>query len=261
MAGTADLASILVPQTTGALRYGMGRIIAWDPQTFENIVEWSGIPIPNMLIANPTDALSYASDMLVSLIGIDSAGEEGVTQWVIWGRLVQPGGGAAELAVNFLRGALAREISADVFADRIRSAAVQPVCYRDAETFGDPSEGDPGPVVPDVSVSSTGTALVMISAQVYAHTGPTVTHYGGYMGVAVSGATTVDPGTSRSLSFALDLQPDEADLRSSGVMTRIVLLEGLNEGLHTFAAKYAKAPGSLFDRGAFDDRVITVIGL
>jgi hypothetical protein len=271
MAGTADLASILVPQTTGVLRYGMGRIIAWDPQTFENVVEWSGIPIPNMLIANPTDALSYDSDMLVSLIGIDSAGEEGVTQWVIWGRLIQPGGGAAELAVDFLRGALAREISAEIFADRIYADSISTFADHASTTFGDPDTlGDPGPTVTGVNIAS-GTAIVFMSANMKFSSEDTASSdyaSSGVISYQISGATSKapDPNTAGLGSNVQKYRSDGpvdavAGVNAAATLTKVVVETGLNPGLHTFQMKYQKWPPAATEPLHCDNRTLVVIAL
>lgn len=271
MAGTADLASILVPQTTGALRYGMGRIIAWDPQTFENIVEWSGIPIPNMLIANPTDALSYASDMLVSLIGIDSAGEEGVTQWVIWGRLVQPGGNAAAIAIDFLRGSLAREISAQIFADRIYADSMSAQAEHAGTSFGDPDTlGDPGPTVANVDIAS-GTAIVFMSANMKFSSEDTATNDNASSGVIsyqISGATSREPdlvgaGLGSSIQKYRAGGPVDmiAGVNAAATLTKITVETGLNPGLHTFQMKYQKWPADATEPMTCANRSLVVIAL
>lgn len=268
---TGDLASILVQKTTGTLRYGMGRILSWNPETFENVVEWLGTPIPNMLIANPTDALSYESDMLVSLIGIDSSGQEGVTQWVIWGRLIQPGGNASVSAIDFLRGGQARESSAQIFSERIYSASMSDFAIHESTTFGDPNVmGNPGPTVTDVNIVS-GTAIVFMSANMKFSSEDTQTNdhaSSGVISYEISGATNKPPdpnlaGLGATIqkynnAGAVDVT---AGVNAVATLTKVVVETGLNPGRHNFQMKYLKWPLDASEPLTCDNRTLVVIAL
>ncbi|MEU5156739.1 hypothetical protein [Glycomyces sp. NPDC021274] len=264
MPGSDDLASVMVSQPTGGMRHSMGKIISWSPDTFENVVLWNGLEITNMKIADPVGALSYTSDMWVSVIGIDSSGQEGVTQWVIWGRLIEPGASAATQALEFMRTQLAAQISAEIFAARIQSDFDPLVAERTSTEWGDPTNGvDPGPAV-TVDVSPAGKALVMIGCNTISSSldsASVLGYEGGTIGFSVSGDTTLTPDNNYIARTSVYKYASGSVTMADGV--RVVSTVGImvpvavNPGSNTFTMKYAKSGSA--DLLVVDNRSLTVI--
>jgi hypothetical protein len=265
---TDDLAPLLVSQAAPCVRYGLGEIIAWNPDTFENTILWNGIPLTNLRLLGGTDALSYVPGNVLMLMGIDASGAAGFTQWIILGRLFTPGSDNADELVAFMRGTLAREISAEVFADRIHPAYDGGNAQRTSETFGDPTNGAAaGPSVTDIDIV-TGSALIMISAGIEFSTSNNAAdaapRIAGVIGVEISGATSIAPNEEVGVSA------QSIKSRSGGAITlvdgivnattvaAVYLQTGLNPGLHNFSLKYRKwSAGS--DYVNVDQRSLTVI--
>lgn len=265
---TSDLSSVMVPQPASGVRYSMGRLISWNTDTFENVVDWNGLPIQNMKVANPVDALSYAPDMYVSLLGFDSSGAEGITQWVIWGRLIEPGADGAEQAVAFLRGSLARQISAEIFVDRIHPVFDQANAQRDSVDWGDPTNGaSAGPAVTGVDIV-TGAALIVISVGIEYSTSNNAANanprVAGVVSVEITGATNVAPDEETGVSAQSVKSRSGAAISlvdgvvNASTMTAVYLQTGLNAGLHDFTLKYRKW-SSASDYVNVDQRSLTVI--
>jgi hypothetical protein len=92
---------------------------------------------------------------------------------------------------------------------------------------------------PSVTVDTGTTALVIISAQL-------VGAGGGFVSVAVSGATTIAASDDQML-FGANIGPVSA----------LAIISGLNAGLNTFTLRYKSASGSM----SFLRRRIAVIPL
>lgn len=264
---TDDLAGILVPQTTAGMRHSMAKILEWNPDTFENVMWWNGTEVTNMRIGNPVDALSYTPNIWVSVTVVDSSGGEGVGQCFISGRIIDPGGAAAEGAISFLRGTLAREISAEIFADRLTFGWDDAIAERSATTFGPPDViGDPGPsATADISI---GKALVIMSADVKFSSDDDSGAFAsaGLMGYRVSGATSIAPdaeGNRRSLGATVERYGtlgDDTGVNAAATITKVVVEENLNPGLNTFTCEYLKVSGAL-ENFHLSGRVIAVLGI
>lgn len=265
-----DLSNAFVTAPSPTMRYGMGRILAWDSATFENVIEWQGERIENLSVVGTTDALAYQPGQIVALYGMDADGSQGTTQWWIAGRLFTPGSDNAEEIVSFLRGSLAREIAAEAFASQIHPDFDAAVAQRTSDTWGDPTNGaDPGPLVSGVEIV-TGTALIMVTCNIEFSTSNSAAtgtpRVAGLVGVEVSGASSVAPDDNRAI-FAQSFKS-----RSGGSITTvdgvtnvscasmIYPVTGLNAGTHTFTVKYRK-PGSTTDYVNVDDRSLAVIAL
>jgi hypothetical protein len=268
MFSTDDIAPLIVPTGTAGTRYGLGEIIAWNPDTFENTILWNGLRLTNVRLLGGTDALSYAPGQTLMLMGIDSSGDAAFTQWIILGRLFTPGTDNAEAIVDFMRGSLAREISAEVFADRIHPAYDGANAQRTSETFGDPTNGAAaGPSVTGIDIV-TGSALIMISAGIEFSTSNNAANatprVAGVVGVEISGATSIAPNEEVGVSAqSIKSRSGAAITLVDGIVnattvTAVYLQTGLNPGLHNFSLKYRKwAAGSDFVN--VDQRSLTVI--
>jgi hypothetical protein len=265
---TADFASMLVQSHSAGVRFGLGEIVSWNPDTFENIIQCDGINVPNLQLIGGTDALSYAPGQSLILLRFDTSGDAAFTQWIILGRLFTPGTDNAAALIDFLRGSLARAISAEIFVDRIHPAYDPAIAQRTSLDWGDPTNGaDPGPTVTGVDIV-TGSALIIVSVNIEfstandaASSNPRV---GGAIGVEISGATSVAPDEETGVSAVSNKS------RSGGAVTTVdgivnattatgvYLQTGLSPGLHDFTVKYRKfSSGS--DYVNVDQRSITVI--
>lgn len=265
---TDDIASLLVRQPAATMRYGQGKIIEFDTDTFENVIEWNGVRLSNLPVVGTTDALSYAPGQLVALHGADPSGQKATTQWWIAGRMLVPGSDNAEAIVAFLRGALAREISAEIFADRVFSASSNVTAVQNSTSFGDPDTGgDPGPTASDVPIVS-GKAIVVISADVKFSSDDTATSdfgAGGFMSYRISGATSRAPdAAAKSLgafiqkynnSGAVDVVAGD---NGNITVSKVVIEEGLNEGDHDFKCEYQRFSGAT-EPCEFGDPTIMII--
>lgn len=263
---TDDLASLFAQEPSAAMRYGQGQIISWNSETFENVILWNGQPLENLAVVGTTDALSYQPGQYVALHGMDSSGQKAATQWWIAGRILIPGTDNAAAVIDFLRGSLAREISTEVFADRVKSATDPNLATRSAVTFGDPDvTGAPGPTIADVDIV-TGAAIVMISADVKFSTEDAANNLvasAGYLSYQISGATSVSPDTaSRSASAWMHKYGvvNTQGINGNTTLTKILVQQGLNPGLHTFTMKYTRIDGAT-EAFSCDDRTMVVIAL
>lgn len=96
---TDDLAPLLVPPPSAAVRYGQGKILTWDAETFANKVEWRGVTLTNVPVLAGVSALGYAPGDVVGLLGwAPSSG--GIGSWWIIGKLSIPGQDSPDLIVR-----------------------------------------------------------------------------------------------------------------------------------------------------------------
>jgi len=246
MPGTDDLASLLTAAPSAGMRYGQGQIIAWDAETFENVILWNGQPLTNLPVVGTTDALSYQPGQYVALHGLDASGERGATQWWIAGRILVPGADNAEEIVSFMRGSLARQISAEIFADRIHSVVDTTTATRTSTAWGDPNTGTAGPSLTGVSIE-TGTALIMLSAWMRFSTEDTTaintSEYAGAVGLEISGATSVPPADLNATYVEMFKYNNGGITTTDGVFGVLSAAytypqTGLSAGLHNFTMKY-----------------------
>jgi hypothetical protein len=246
---TDDLTPLLVPPPDGSgLRYGQGKLLAWDPATFENTVLWRGTALHDLPVLAGPAALSFTPGIVVGLVGWSPGG--GAGSWAILGQWVTPGTAAApDLIRRFSRKILAESIGIDV---------VPGTCSGIANTYGNPVSGDPGPSV-TVDILS-GTMLVGMTARMSL---PAFSDDGrwGLMSFEISGATNVAPDDLRALSHFFFTESTE--LFSSGIgMSTLHVATGLNLGQHTVTAKYRSQDllGAATNV-AFSERHMTVIAL
>lgn len=257
------ITGLFQPDPDAKLRKRFGRIVAWDPETFRNKIDIGAAqPLVDLDVHAGTDALSWEPGHVVVLEGYDAGGQGGWGTWWITGRVIKPGSGNAEAIIEFMRGSLARQISAEIFAARVHYDVIAGEARRTSEEFGDPTTGDPGPAVTGVEISSTGVALVMWSSWNRSYTGTAVSDIDyGVMSIGITGATTRTPSEVEGLriqavgadSTAVQFQ----SLAVSASLANFIVVEGLNEGLHDFGAKYK----TYADNSYFSQRSLIVIGL
>lgn len=241
-----DLSRAFVTAPSPTMRYGQGRILAWDPDTFSNVIEWQGEPLRDLPVVGTTDALAYQPGQIVALHGMDADGSQGNTQWWIAGRLFTPGSDNAEAIVDFMRGSLARQISAEIFADRIHPVVDTTTATRTSTAWGDPNTGTAGPSLTGVSIE-TGTALIMLSAWMRFSTEDTTaintSEYAGAVGLEISGATSVAPADLNATYMEMFKYNNGGITTTDGVFGVLSAAytypqTGLNAGLHNFTMKY-----------------------
>lgn len=238
-----DLAPLFGGGPAAGAGLSQGVIRAWDPDTFANTIDWNGTALTDVPVLNAADALTYRPGDVVNLIGTGGP----VGSWAILGRLVTPGTGRGQAAIDYMTNALARDLAAQVFADRIESATVQTSQSTSSTSFT--NLATTGPTV-TLDITSSGIALVFLSADMLA-AGETC-----HMSFQVSGASSVAPSFDRSLSMSSDAAVTGSAL--GGSSSKIVPVTGLNPGTHTFQAKYASVNGN---PAWFSKRSIVVIGL
>ena len=245
-----DLATILVPPPTQAVTYGQGKILSWDPDTFENAIEWRGITLHNLPVLSGAEALTYQSGDVVGLLGW--APNPGATgSWWILGRLVLPGAGRAEAAIQWmtstLGAALARSVIAEVIqadSNLVQGTTTTEDAWVDLTFGGNPN---PGPEV-TVEIGPARRAVVLVMASIQNNDAGQ-----GWMSFEVSGATSRAPSILGAATLRSHNLTNSAEVGSTGIN----LVDNLNEGTHTFTAKYRVS--NLGSNLGFSNRVLLVI--
>ncbi|HEY9415923.1 MAG TPA: hypothetical protein VIQ30_14260 [Pseudonocardia sp.] len=206
--------------------FRQGIVRAWNPTTAENTVEVGGVLIDNVPVLNTNESLLLAPG---DVVGVLTAGQS----WCILGRLTVPGTAAAASALNAIR-----TQSANVDAYETRTSAI----WGDLATVG--------PVV-EATIGQSGRCLIFISSTITL----LVTSGGGEMACQITGATSPALGdTPPALAWY-------GPAGSGPTMTRLVLQEGLNPGVHTFTAKYSAVDLGVGGSVRFGRRNLTVIPL
>lgn len=234
-----DLATLFVPPNVEQPpRYVIAVLEQWDPDTFQNSVRYRGTLMHNLAVINSVEALSFSAGQSVALLGHSGTGA--LTSFAILGRYLQPGSSAATEAVSFLQGELARQISAEIFAERISTATVPTQQSTTSATFTDLATV--GPQITGVEIQ-VGVAIVFASAGIFIQFDQDQQGTGGYMGVQISGATSVSPAESESLVYSMfpDTIPGDEGLNGFLRASNMYPFTGLNPGTHTFTAKYRRS--------------------
>lgn len=137
----------------------------------------------------------------------------------------------------FMRQELITQLSLAILADRLHSDSI-PLSGGTVTDPGLSYIAADGPSLTDVEVSQTGTLLLLITARIQCQINqPTGVSAQGWMSYRITGATTVEPGDDEALAH--EFSGPAADVIASTVQaTRLVLVEGLNPGSHTIAARY-----------------------
>jgi len=85
----ADLTGLLQTAPADAVRFGQGRVVAWDSAARTNAVEWRGVLLENLPVIAPGTSMSLGTGDLVALLGW--APGRGPGTWWILGRVIPPG--------------------------------------------------------------------------------------------------------------------------------------------------------------------------
>lgn len=104
----SDLTPLLTPPPDEPVRFGQGKILSWDRETFENQIEFRGVTITDVPVMSGIEALTYEVGDIVSLIGW--APDGGFGSWWINGRIVIPGSGKGASAVKYLEESIDSDI-------------------------------------------------------------------------------------------------------------------------------------------------------
>lgn len=250
-----DLSRLLVQQPQPGARFGQGTLREWNPDTFEHVIEWRGLRIRDATILAGVDALTWQPGDQVLLLGADQSGRRGWTDWMVLGRAITPGPGAADQAIAPMRTSLAQQIAVAVFAQRVHAAQA------DAEvaiTSSSWQSAPGGPTVSNVEVSESGVALVTIGARLAVDSFDTFGQEG-LMSFQVNGPTSISPHFTRAAELAV------ADIDQQVVVgntpSRQVVLTGLAPGQYSFSARYSTTPGGSGRPVLFENRSISVIAL
>lgn len=232
---TADLTPLLVraPDAQG-LRYGQGKLVTWDVDTFANTVAWRGTILHDVPVLAGPAALTFAPGQVVALIGWAPGG--GAGSWAILGQWISPGTAASEQAIAFMKGTLGRAVSAEVFADRVHSASVDAE-VETASTSYVALTG--GPSLSDVEVSDSGKMVVMVGAEIILSSQASASQdQAGAMSFEISGASSVAAADANAKLLGLIVITADGLIhdRSMAVST----ITGLNAGLHTVEARYRR---------------------
>jgi hypothetical protein len=253
--GSDDLAAMIVPPDREWSGRALGTVKSWNPDTFENVISVRDTDIPDVPLQQPLLGLTLTPGAVVMVDIWKPRSRKGSAVYAISGQWLPVGAGAAAGAVAFMRGALAKEISAEVFGERVHGATVATQQGRSSATYGDLATV--GPTVPDIPVSDVGTMMVWVGCSGAASSQTDGAGQFGYMSFAVSGATSVSPDDARSFHVGFFDFDELAAVTSRAVSA--VLLTGLNPGLHTLTAKYRQSGST--DEAFFSSRVLLAIGI
>lgn len=253
-----DLAQVMVNPQSEFVGLAEGIIRSWNPGTFENVINVAGGDIPNVAVASGVEALTYEPGqvVIVSRWRPRSGRGSGTYRIGLSGRVIKPGTGAAQRAIEFMTTSLGSAVSGAVFADRIFTdeIATQEVTasstYTDLDTVGPSRSG--------IEIIS-GRALVFVSGRIRTErsgNGDSET----FMSVEVSGPTPVPPSDDRAASLRVRLSNHTGtgvshitDIAARG--TAQIPLSGLAPGTYSFTCKYRTTGAG----SNFAARALTVI--
>jgi hypothetical protein len=169
------------------------------------------------------------------------------------GRVIVPGPGRGEEAIEWMTTELGRRIAAAVFADRIHADINEfQGTLTTADTWVETLDfgGSPttGPTI-NMEITETGRALIFVGAHIQANSGES-----GSMSFRMDNDTNPPIG-----SVSAHLRSGAADASGIGVMsTGIALVEDIDPGIHEFRSIYR---GSNLAAGvAFSDRIMMGFG-
>lgn len=248
MGALDDVAGLFLAPPPGpaqAMAYRQGTIITFDPATLANTVDVGGTVLTDLPLLGVGEATLLTPGSVVGLMVIGG----GAKSLAIIGRLVRPNTADATDAIGLFNSL--------IYAD---SVAVQE--SRTADTFGDLTT--PGPSV-SVTVRPSGRLLVVITSQLQfiESAAGGVAQRGGFVGVDLAGANTIDASTAADTVLgAMNLAVAATGLGSvvlQGSYTAAGIFEGLTEGVTVVTMKYASQySGEQMDFGRRNLIVITL---
>lgn len=232
-------------------QYGQGTLLAWDPTTFRNTVAWRGTVLHDRPVLAGPAALSFAVGQKVALIGKG----HGASSWAILGSWVVPGSGAAAAQIQFMQSTLAKQISAEIFAERVFTDVAAGTVSTSSTSYTTLSGG---PLIANVEVVSKAIVSVTAGTVVSTTGGVVLFVPAALASFSVSGATTVPANDEHSVYRSAGIVDDggNGELFVDGRATATSIVP-LNPGLHTFTAQYRSTSGSV----DFSLRAMTVIAL
>src|SRR5690606_14276245 len=213
------------------------------------------------------EALTYQPGDVVMLSRWQPTGGGATTLRIgAGGRVIVPGTGAAEKAIEFMQSALAARLARTIFGESIHEDSVFPeISIPDQNTGNDFIDlpGSPGPTVSGVEIGPSGRALVLVTARLTVETHTTDAQIvRATMSYETTGATVTPPDlVTRHLELMEVHQTigDDDNRLISVQATRASFASGLNPGQHTFRAKYTASVAGTGNRARFADRTLTVI--
>lgn len=263
MPGTDDLAPLLAGKRMAREGHGQGVLKSWDPDTFENVVDYNGTELRNLPVRSAVEALTFKPGQTVNLKIWSPSGGSAVVQ--IDGQTIVPGAGAAEQAIAWMTTTLAEALAAQIFADRISFGSVPSFQSTTSQTYTDLSTV--GPTIDDIQVSDAGVMIVMVSAQADAtiDTSTGQLNEFTYMSYDIDdadGVTVRAANDADALVGGFSADPSSGSI-AAGVFanaTKVVPETGLSAGEYSITAKYKVLEtlgGS--PSATFGDRTLTVI--
>jgi hypothetical protein len=218
---SADLVPLLAGENAGrGVGFRQGTIVAWDPDTAENVVQVGTSLLENLPALNTSEASLLAPG---DVVGILTAGGS----WAILGRLIIPGSPEAASSIRSI-------------TNRIQASEDTSNGTRNSTSWGDLTGTSVGPAV-TVRIGTSGRALAFWSAEIGQTAGYqrlTTPH----VGVEVSGATTRAPSDVNALNANVGFPASGAagaatvDFWIQAAMMH--LFTGLTPGSTTFTLKY-----------------------
>lgn len=236
-----DLTDLFLPAPAGPaqnMTYRQGTVLEFNQVTLENRVDVGGSILQDLPILGVAEAATLTPG---SSVGIMVTGDA-AKSYAIIGRFVRPGTAEATKAMSTL-------------ALGVQTAFVSDFAARAAGGFGDLT-ASPGPSISNVFVKASGTLLVAMSAFVNI-IGDLSADRQGRMAVQLTGATSVGPDDNTGYLWFTTAVVDNDVLGIQA--SQIVIITGLNSGIHTITAKY-ETTGTL-SQTSYGLRRITVLPL
>lgn len=225
-----ELARLLAPGEPG-LQFSQGVVLEWNPETFENRIDWKKITLRDVPVLSGPDALTYQTGDVLALLGWNPGG--GLGSWWIIGRVITPGVGAGEKAIDWMTSALGAALAKSVLAAGIeidtnaaQGSTTTENTWVDLDFAGSP---DIGPEV-EVEIGPSGKCLVICSARIQ------VAEFGtALMSFEGNGPDTWTAGFYGSVFHSVDLAAGEW---TRPTCTSSMLITGVPAGVYTLTAKY-----------------------
>lgn len=231
-----DLAPLIAPKGVArgsVVGFRQGVVESWNQTTGANTIRVGGTLFTDL----PITASSLEIKLIEpgDVVGIDVvSGSSAFATMYVTGRITVPG---TPEAVQAIRDAIASNSFSALVATQ--QTLVPGGGWSNLATVG--------PTLSNITVGSSGKCLVTVSAFM-SHGGALLT--AAYMGVEVSGATSIAPATGQALTFGT------ANNGWTFGASRTFLLT-LNPGVHTFQAKYRN--DSVSGNASFEQRTLEVV--